>query len=228
MQVRQRAVRGLALHMRRLDAATRELYGTGLDEDRVRRCIRHALDDGISDATVRVTVFQADSGREPSVLVSVAAPLTASDLPQRLEPVAYQRPLAHLKHTGTFAQIHYGLLAERKGFDDALLTSDDGTVLETTAANIGCYKDQAIIWPEAPMLPGITMQLLERSLPDSGLASRRAIIRLSDLTCFRAVFLTNSLGISPVGQVGEHLLPGDANLMRTLADSYQGIPWDAI
>ncbi|MDR0345464.1 MAG: aminotransferase class IV [Nocardiopsaceae bacterium] len=228
MQVRQRAVRGLGLHLRRLEAATRELFGTGLDEDRVRHCIRHALTEGVSDATVRVTVFRADPGRGPSVLVSVRAPVTAADLPQRLEPVVYQRPLAHLKHTGTFAQIHYGVLAERNGFDDALLTSDDGTVLETTTANIGCCQEQAIIWPDAPALHGITRQLLERSLPGAGLATRRGAVRLGDLTSFRAVFLANSLGIVPVGQVGEHILPADPQLMRTLADSYQSIPWDPV
>lgn len=228
MQVRRRAVRGLGLHLQRLEAATRELYGTGLDEDRVRRCIRHALDEGISDATVRVSLFRADPGRGPSVLVAVSAPVPAPDLPQRLEPVVYQRPLAHIKHSGTFAQIHYGLLAERNGFDDALLTSDDGSVLETTIANIGCCRDQAIIWPDAPVPHGITMQLLERSLPDAGLASRHGTIRLCDLATFRAVFLTNSLGISPGGQVGEHILPADATMLRTLADSYQSIPWDPV
>lgn len=228
MQVRRRAVRGLGLHLRRLDAATQELFGTGLDEDRVRRSIRHALDEGITDATIRVTVFRANPGRVPSMLVAVSEPVLAPDLPRRLEPVVYQRPVAHIKHTGTFAQIHYGLLAERNGFDDALLTRDDGTVLETTIANIGCCQDQAIIWPDAPVLHGITMQLLERSLPDAGLASQRGTIRLCDLASFRAVFLTNSLGISPVGQVGEHTLPADATIMRTLADSYHSIPWDPL
>lgn len=228
MQVRWRAVRGLGLHLRRLDAATRELYGTGLDEDRVRSCIRHALDEGVSDATVRVIIFRADPGNGPSVLVAVSGPVTAPDLPQRLMPIVYQRPVPHIKHTGTFAQIHYGLLAERNGFDDALLTSEDGTVLETTIANIGGCQDQAVIWPGGPVLHGITMQLLERSLPDAGLASQRGTIRLCDLAAFRVVFLTNSLGISPVGQVGEHILPVDATITRTLADSYQSIPWDPL
>lgn len=62
MQIRKQAVRGLDRHLRRLDAATRELYGTGLDADRVRAHIRHALGEQISDATVRVTVFQTARG----------------------------------------------------------------------------------------------------------------------------------------------------------------------
>jgi branched-subunit amino acid aminotransferase/4-amino-4-deoxychorismate lyase len=124
MQVRDQAVRGLDRHLRRLDAATLELYGTGLDADQVRARIRQALGADITDATVRVTVFQPDPAGQPSVLVTVRAPAEPPDRPQRLQSVAYQRPVPHLKHTGTFGQIHYGLAAERSGFDDALFTTD--------------------------------------------------------------------------------------------------------
>src|ERR1700679_3527084 len=43
MQVRGGAVRGLGLHLSRLDLATRELFGTALDGELVRAYIRHAL-----------------------------------------------------------------------------------------------------------------------------------------------------------------------------------------
>src|SRR4051794_41878082 len=36
MQVRSGRTRGLQLHLTRLDAANRELFGTGLDDERVR------------------------------------------------------------------------------------------------------------------------------------------------------------------------------------------------
>jgi branched-subunit amino acid aminotransferase/4-amino-4-deoxychorismate lyase len=228
MQVRKQAVRGLDRHLGRLDAATVELYGTGLDEDRVRACIRHALGDEISDATVRVTVFRPDPDGRPVVLVTVRAPAEGPALPQRLRSVAYQRPLAHIKHIGTFAQIHYGLLAEASGFDDALFTSDDGTVSEAAVTNVGCVKDQTITWPDAPALHGITMQLLEQALPDAGLQSRRGTVRLSSLGSFDGVFLANALGISPVGLVDDQVLPADAEIMKTIADIYQRVPWDPI
>src|SRR4051812_346757 len=57
MQVRGRAVRGLDLHLKRLDDSTRELFGTGLDGHRVRFCVRHALLASPDAVTVRVTVF---------------------------------------------------------------------------------------------------------------------------------------------------------------------------
>src|SRR5262245_33519000 len=71
MQVRGRRVRGLGLHLARLDAATRELFGAPLEHGRVRERLRHALDR--DDASVRITVF----GRagEPALLVSVSEPV---------------------------------------------------------------------------------------------------------------------------------------------------------
>jgi hypothetical protein len=82
MQVRDRAARGLDLHLARLSAATQELYGVELDGGRVRGCIRHALDD-IADATVRVTVFERDPDYV-SVMVTVRPPREAPAVPQAL------------------------------------------------------------------------------------------------------------------------------------------------
>jgi len=228
MQVRGQAVRGLALHLERLDMATRELYDTGLDGDLVRARIRHALGDEIADATVRVIVFQADPGDAPSVLVTVRPPAEAPARPQRLRSVPYQRSVAHIKHTGTFGQIHYGLEAERDGFDDALFTSDDGIVSEAGISNIGGVRNRVIIWPDAPMLHGITMQLLERSLPGAGLRARHEVIRLSGLGSFDAVFLTSSLGVSPVGLVDDRKLRAGPEVITALADLYRSVPWDSI
>lgn len=228
MQVRKHAVRGLDRHLERLDAATRELFGVGIDQDLVRRHIRHALGPEAGDASIRVNVFQPDPGARPSVMVTVSPPAEAPSTPQRLRSVTYQRPMAHIKHTGTFGQIHYGLVAERNGFDDALFTDDGGVVSEAAIANIGCYRDGMVSWPDAPSLHGITMQMLEEALPKAGLGTRRATIRLADLGSHDAVFLTNAIGISPVGLVDEQVLPVDTEIMKTVAGIYQHIAWQPV
>ena len=56
MQVRGGGVRGLDLHLARLDAANRELFGESLDGELVRAWMRHAARAG-TDATMRVTGF---------------------------------------------------------------------------------------------------------------------------------------------------------------------------
>jgi len=131
MQVRGGRTRGLALHLDRLEAATAELFDSGLDRNRVVALIRHAL-GGHDDASVRVYIFE--SAEEPAIMVTVK-PSGGVSTPQRLQSVRYERPDAHLKHLAT-GQSYYSRLARRNGFDDALLTGDEGVVSESAIANI--------------------------------------------------------------------------------------------
>jgi branched-subunit amino acid aminotransferase/4-amino-4-deoxychorismate lyase len=222
MQIRGGAVRGLALHLDRLQAATRELFDADLDPERVRADMRHCLGDDYPDATGRITVFDAGDGA-PAVMVAVSDPAEPPTRPARLRSVPYVRPVAHLKHVGSFAQIYYGIRAERDGYDDALLVGADGTIAETTIANIAFAEGGDIVWPDAPSLAGITMQLLAPRL-----ASRRRPVRLSELPSFSAAFITNSRGVTPVGQIDDLTIPVDDRLMRQVVDAYDAVPWDPI
>jgi branched-subunit amino acid aminotransferase/4-amino-4-deoxychorismate lyase len=226
MQVRGGAVRGLRLHLARLDSATRELFGAGLDGELVRTRIRHALDGQNQDASVRVYVFQP--GSAPSIMVVVRPPGGPPARPHRLTVVRYQRPVAHIKHVGGFGQTYYGRAAERAGFNEALLTGDDGVIAEGTITNIGFFDRSGVIWPSAPLLAGITMQLVTAALAERGIQSRRETVRVTDLPAFQATFVTNSHGVAPVGVVDDRMLPVDADFVRNLTDCYESVPWDAI
>ena len=223
MQVRGRRARGLALHLDRLEAANRELFDTGLDAERLRSLIRQALRD-VEDASVRVYVFESDP--DPAFMVTVREPGGIST-PQRLTSVHYQRPDAHIKHLAT-GQAFYSRLAHRHGFDDALLTGADGLVSETAIANVGFFAASGVIWPDAPLLRGITMQLLERKLPEHGVPTRHAPVRLQDLTSFEGAFLTNARGIAAVSDIDGARLPIPAERLKALTDAYESVPWDAI
>lgn len=227
MQVRGGAVRGLDVHLDRLDGANRELFGAPLDGGLVRGHIRHAL-AGVSDASVRVLVFQRPGTEAVSVGVSVRPPAEPRDRPLRLLSVGYQRPVAHLKHVGTFAQTHHGRLAERAGYDDALLTGTDGVISETTIANLGAVDGEGVVWPEAPALPGTTLRLLDRALAAAGTPSRRRVLRVPDLPSYRAVFVANSRGIVPVSGVDAVELPTDPAAVGELVALFEAVPWDAI
>jgi branched-subunit amino acid aminotransferase/4-amino-4-deoxychorismate lyase len=160
MQVRNGRARGLALHLERLKAASQEAFGVGLDGERVRALVRHALGD-TRDASVRVYVFDAPSG--PATMVTVKPPAEMTT-PQRLQSARYQRPDAHIKHVAT-DQGHYRRRAQRDGFDDAVLVGPDGAVSETTLANIGFFDGAAVVWPDAPMLHGIPCSSWSTSWP---------------------------------------------------------------
>lgn len=223
MQVRARRTRGLVLHLARLEAANRELFEAELDGRRVRELIRHALRD-VEDASVRVYAFE--SGDEPTIMVTVKQPGNVST-PQRLQSVRYQRPEAHLKHLAT-GQGFYSRLARRNGFDDALLTTSDGVISETSIANIGFFDGSGVVWPAAPFLHGITMQLLERKLVELGVPARRAPVRLHDIASFDGAFLSNARGVAAVSEVDGMSLPMQARRMETIADAYASVPWDII
>ncbi|MEV6796696.1 aminotransferase class IV family protein [Streptomyces sp. NPDC051320] len=224
MQVRNGRVRGLGLHLDRLDSATRELFGSGLDGEHVRELVRHALDGaGVRDAATRVYVHRPDGDENATVIVTVRPPAVMPETPQSLMSVPYERPVPHIKHLGGFGQIYYGKAAQRAGFDSALLTGPGGVITEGAATNIAFWDGTSVAWPDAPALLGTTMALVEPLLP-----SVRRRVTLNDLPSYRAAFVTNSQGTAPVHRIDDTEFAVDAELMKTVAGVYDAVPWDEI
>ncbi|TRV81917.1 class IV aminotransferase [Streptomyces sp. 130] len=229
MQVRAGRVRGLELHLARLDAANRELFRLPLDGELVRRLIRHALESaGRTDASLRVHGYLPPGSTATTVMVTVREPGGMPPEPKALMSVPFARTAAHLKRPGEFGQVYYADLARRAGYDDALLTLPDGSVTEGTVANIGFWDGSAITWPQAPALSGVTMGVLVRELPGAGLPSLHRPVTLDGLGAFRSAFLTNSLGMAPVSRIDGTAFTVDAELMRRLAAAYDGAPGEPV
>jgi branched-subunit amino acid aminotransferase/4-amino-4-deoxychorismate lyase len=226
MQVRDGQVRGLDLHLARLGAANREVFGTELDTTRVRHHLRHALGETTRDASVRISVYETPDGT--ATMVTVRPPAVMQPTPWRLQTVPYQRSLAHIKHLGDFGQSYFGRLAHRNRFDEALLTGPGGAISEGSITNIGFSDGDGLVWPSAPALAGITMQVLERTLPAHGVSSRHAPVHTADLGSFTAAFVTNSHGIAQVGQIDDLILPVDSTLTSMLIEAYESAGWDPI
>ncbi|MFI7637980.1 aminotransferase class IV [Nonomuraea sp. NPDC049400] len=220
MQVRDRRVRGLELHFARLEAASTELFGVPLDRAAVLGSIRAVLGDA-RDAGVRVYVVEAD---RPHVIANAAPPHEAPTRPQSVKPVVYQRFLPHIKQASGMLQAHVGRLVRREGFDEALLTTEDGLISEGSITNLGGFAGGRLVWPDAPMLHGITMQLLERI----DVPQERRPLKAADLPGFDQVFLCNSWGVWPVGRVDDVPLPQDDALMARLLDHYDRIAWEPL
>lgn len=223
MQVRDGRVRGLDLHLRRLREATRELFDKELDLSLVRERARHAL-GGTGDASVQLRIFSpgADS---LSIMVVVRDPVEMPPGPWRLKSAPYLRPVAYLKHVGGFGQAYYGRVAQREGFDDALLTGPGGLIAEGGITNIGCFAGDTVVWPEAPSLPGITYQLLVRAL---GARSTHRVITLDDLGGYDGAFVCNSWGVAPVGQIDQRRLPDAGAGVAELVKLYEAVPTELI
>ncbi|MFI7612454.1 aminotransferase class IV [Nonomuraea terrae] len=220
MQVRDRRVRGLELHLERLRGATRELFGAELDRTTVLESIRAVLGEE-RDASVRVYVLEHD---RPRVVATAGPPHEPLAGPLRLRSVVYQRYLPHIKQAGGFQQAHILRTAARDGFGEALLTTDDGLISEGAITNVGGFADGRLVWPDAPMLTGVTMALLRRM----DVPQERRPLKVADLSGFDLVFLCNSWGVTPVGEVDGVPLRQDAALMARLRAFYDGIPGDPV
>ncbi|MFE5911722.1 aminotransferase class IV [Streptomyces wedmorensis] len=220
MQVRDGRVKGLGLHLERLDRSTRELFGRGLDGDRVRALAVGALEKaGRRDASLRVYAY-------PDVRVAVTVAEPAPDgpgAPQRLTTAEYWRPAPHIKHLGGFGQNYHREAAARAGFDEALLTSPYGEIAEGAITNIAFWDGTSVVWPSAPCLEGITMALLEPRL-----GSVRRPVTLADLPGFRAAFVTNSRTIAPVTAIDETAFAVDEDLMERVYAAYASVEGEAL
>ncbi len=227
MQVRDRKVRAFDLHLARLEEGSQALFGTGVDGAHVRELIHHALGDDVRDASVRVYIYTAESD-VPAVMVTVREPASMPSTPQRLQSVPYHRPLAHIKHLGDFGQTFYGRLATKNGFDGALLVAPDGIIAEGSTTNIGFAEGDTVVWPDAPTLHGISMQVLERELTKASIPWRHRSVNVTDVGSFDGAFVTNARGIAPVGRIDETILPTDAELVTTVIRVFAAAPWDPI
>jgi branched-chain amino acid aminotransferase len=189
MQVRDGRVDGLDLHFERLDRSSREVFGQPVSTDRVRSYLRTALDQaGSGDLSIRVNAFASDDD-EPNLLVRVSPPIDPAVQPVRLRAYQHERAVPHLKHTGTFDLVYYGRLARREGYDDALFHTATGEISEASIWNICFARDTTIVFPSAPVLPGIRQQTLQRGLG----TDTTTRIALTDLETYDAAYLTNSI-----------------------------------
>ncbi|WP_429389167.1 aminotransferase class IV [Paenarthrobacter sp. TE4293] len=226
MQIRAGRVRGLSLHLSRLKSAHAELYGTDIDTAQILERIREAAEDA-PDSYLRITVFESDPGKV-RVMTAVRPAVEPAAEGVRLLPVVYQRPVAHIKHVGSFGQLYFGRLARRRGFDDALLTTAGGGISETTTANIAFIdEDGTLVWQSAPSLYGITWQILETALAEAGFKTRRRPVTLNDVSSFSGALVTNSVGVVSVSRIGSVIYNDDAPV-HPIAAVYDSSPWDCI
>jgi branched-subunit amino acid aminotransferase/4-amino-4-deoxychorismate lyase len=144
----------------------------------------------------------------------VRPPASARAEPQSLQSVEYQRPMAHIKHAQGFGQGYYAGLAHANGFDEALFVRE-GVVSEGSITNVGFVDGDAIVWPNAPSLRGVMMQVLQRELDRADVPWRYGAVYASDLGSFDGAFATNSHGMATVARIDDRNLPTDASLMLT-------------
>ncbi|PXY31700.1 aminotransferase class IV family protein [Prauserella muralis] len=229
MLVEAGRVRGLSLHLRRLAADCRKLFGAGLDSGRVRQYVRRAVEDATEPVVVRVTVYDPcldlgaiGSDADPHVLVTVRPAPRGTPTPLRLRAVQYRRDLPEVKHVGLFGALAQRRTARRAGYDDVLFVNPDGTISELSTSNIGFVRGGRVFWPRSDHLPGVTSALLDDALDRPGTTEP---LTEADLSSMDAAFATNAVsGVRAIASVGDTTWPAQHQALRRLQERYLGVP----
>ncbi|RIQ18405.1 aminotransferase class IV family protein [Jiangella rhizosphaerae] len=225
MQVRDRRVRGLDLHLDRLRVASEELFGRSLPDDRVRAYLRTALAAGPADVSLTATVYDGVDGRPLDLLVRTGPPASPPAGPLALAVVPYERYLPAVKHVGEVAKTHAQRVAARDGFDDAAFVDRRGRLSEASIWNLAFWDGAAVVWPVADVLGGVTMGILRRQLAARGVPQRDAEVRLADLPALAGAVVVNSWtpGIA-VHRIGDVPVPAAPEFIAFLHDAYGAEP----
>ncbi|NMO55754.1 aminodeoxychorismate lyase [Actinoplanes sp. TBRC 11911] len=223
MQVRDRAVAGLDRHVRRLREASAELFPDtpAAGDATITKLIGQALRDH-RDASVRVTILGTD------VMVEAGEPVPDDPKPPlKVRTVTYERELPHLKHLATMGLIYHRRRAARAGYDDVLFAGRDGHLREGSIWNLAFWDGERVIWPSAPMLAGITMQLLRQGLDNRSIPQIDQ--EITDMSGMRGAALTNSqCPAQPIASIDATTLDDHAALTSLLRQAWQTIPWQPI
>ena len=230
-RVEQGGVRGLDLHLARLEAEAVELFGEPAGEARLRDLMRAAA-AGREACWLRVSLFSPGiSPRTPSwqgvprVMIAVSPPPPPFADGARLHLQTYAREAAHLKHVATFGLIRARRAARAAGFDDALFVDGEGRISEGSLWNIGFVSRDEVVWPQASMLAGVAQALVHEGLAGAGLNGRTAPVHASDLVGFDAAFLCNSATPAcAIAAIGDRDFTSPAGLSERLQGAWASNP----
>lgn len=201
MQVSGGAVRGLDLHLKRLREASDALFGTHVSEERLRALLGAVVEDEGHESSLSLFVFPGTATTTLHVLIRLSEPADLAMTPIRLKTFEHERFLARFKHVGEIAKPYFKNLAVQAGFDDAAFVDSQGRLSEASIWNIAFWDGASVIWPEADVLPGVTLQILRRQLDAAGIPQSDRAVRPDELGDGLAAVLMNSW--TPALQVTE-------------------------
>lgn len=230
-RVEQGGVRGLDLHLARLETEAIELFGEPIGGEGLRDLMRRAV-AGREACWMRVSLFSPEiSPRAPDwlgaprVMIAVSPPPPPFADGWRIQLQTYARETPHLKHVATFGLIRARRLARQAGFDDALFADHATRISEGSLWNIGFISADEVIWPQAPMLAGVAQALLQRGLGGVGLTGRTEPVHVSDLAKFDGAFLCNSATPAcAVAAIGERAFATSPELIDRLRAAWASNP----
>ncbi|MBT2132731.1 aminotransferase class IV family protein [Croceibacterium sp. LX-88] len=231
MQLQGGRVRGLDLHLARLRTASLEFFGRAVPDSHIDVLLRRAVEGGPAEQSLTVTVFSrageftAVGGEQtPAVLIRTGPPASGPKGPLRLAVVEHERPLPGIKHVGESAKTYFLRKAVVEGYDDAAFIDSRGRLSEATIWNLAFWDGEAVIWPEAAVLPGVTMAIVRRQLTRRGIPQRQEVVTMERVRSLAGAVMNSwTPGIGLVG-MGPVEMPAPDALVAILHDAYLSEP----
>lgn len=234
MRMEDGTIRGLSLHLDRLVRDCRIVFGVELDREQTLNYIRKAAEGVAGVAGLRVTIFdpaidmgRPSDARDPHILVNLRPAGAMPPPPLTAKTFAFTRDSAAVKHIGLHSQLRVRRDAQLAGFDDAVFLEPDGRVSEGGTWNLGFVDhDGIVVWPDAPVLPGTTMLLLQ----SLGIPKQiTAPVHIADVPKMAAAFATNTtIGVRSVSALDDVQFPQNHPVLDALREGYAGIPGDRL
>lgn len=140
-------------------------------------------------------------------------------------PITITGPTSKLKSLSYVNRLCVADYATTSEFNDALVLSPEGWMLETAFANIFWRIKDKLYTPDAslPYLKGVSIALVEKCAENMKMECLPAITKPADLPDNSQIFLTNSMiGIVPVVSYMERLFSRDPVFEKLLKESYKG------
>lgn len=227
IRVDDQRAKGIDLHLQRLKRDAREVFGTDLDTERVRGLARQAVAGTSGPLVIRITVFDPaaelghpEAATDPHVLITGRAASASPPPPMRAELATYERELAQVKHVSLFGTLRVRRIAHMRGFDDALFMDSRGVVTEGATWNVGFIRGESVVWPDGPVLPGVTAELLSNAYA----ATSTAQVRAEGLDGFDAAFATNTtIGVRAITEISGISFDGGHPTLKALQDAYAAV-----
>ncbi len=232
LQVRDRKIKGLDLHLARLRQASLTLYNRASTDTLIRSYLRSAIENSPPNHSLTITVYSPKGeftvqsmDIEPAVLIRTSAPTNGPAGPLRLAAIPHERPLPETKHVGEIGKTYYLHQAVKRGFDDAVFVNNDGHLSEGSIWSLVFWDGESVIWPKARILKGTMMGIVQRQLSRLNIPQRDEIITMSRLAELQGAAVMNSWtpGIS-VTEIESNSFTEPNALIELLHKAYKAEP----
>lgn len=137
------------------------------------------------------------------------------------EPIC--RPCARIKSLAYLDRLFVMDFALKKGFDDALVISPEGYLLEGAYSNLFWFYEGECFTPDhsLPLIPGITLSILKQIAIEASMPFQEVRCKAKEIPSGAHVFLCNSLtGFRPAISIEDREFPRDYSLESMLSTAY--------